>query len=1055
MTASSMAAPKDKLASFNTLWEQRRSSDADQIFLGFAKRPAQSSERDASLEFRTYTFGQVDRLIKAVAGQFHAILPARTRGEPQKTVGLILQSDIDFVITEFALIRLGHAVALLSPNNSAAAIADLVEKSGAVLLVHDQKSRALTAEAVDLLHQNRLNVMVSAGFPVSTLDIDSNETTDGSRAELTEEEQLESTAVCMHSSGSTGFPKIHNYAQYKLVQRQVSFFGRGTSLSTLPFGHAYGNYSLWLCFLEARPLYMVPPSIPLTTQNLIQAMRLSKMTLFHAVPYTLKLIAANTEATAELATAKAVFNGGSSCPKDVGDTLVAAGINLLDFYGATECGGFMMPARMKNPKVSWHTQAVAEAAKEFVFMEPVEGNLYEPVIKDGWSRKHASNRPDGSWAMGDLFTPDTNFPDGWIFVGRKDDTLVHVNGEKTNPVPMESKIRSSKFVDDVLVFGAGKQQTGALVILSQEAEEPGQDAMKLIWPAIEAANSEAPSHSRLLPELIRLLPSTFNFAKADKMSLIRPRAMAAHKDLIEEIYEKYEHGDGSTKVVLGDLLHAREVLRQIVSEAIGSQKISDTEDLFEFGIDSITSERILSAVRRTVQLGDRKLNQMFVFENPTIAGMASNLCSTESSVRGQEQAMLDLVKQYSARVKFQDHPGSQCHDWRAHGVLLTGATGSLGAHLLHQLSRNQFVEKIYCLCRAKDDIDARKRVDESLAARGLPSIGTFPSSIQVHCLAADLAQKDLGLDRGVYATLPQNITTILHCGWPVNFNMSLRSFHSSIEGALNLINLSVDACAGFMFCSSVATVARSRTFPIPEEINKDPSVALPMGYGQSKWVVENLCHEATRAKGVETTILRIGQIAFDTQQGIWNEKEAIPLMIKGIESVHALPDLSAQENDWIPVDKAAEMIIDLLHPEVQLHTMAGVYHIASSVTISWTTVYEGLRQAGLQFDLIPPHEWVAKLQELANDNQALNVKTNPLLKLLHHFARQYGQQPTATPTVPKMVLEQKQVFEPGVTDDLLGWYTQGLKKEWYHTKPLTQEDIVKMVNAWKKTGFLH
>lgn len=46
-------------------------------------------------------------------------------------------------------------------------------------------------------------------------------------------------------------------------------------------------------------------------------------------------------------------------------------------------------------------------------------------------------------------------------------------------------------------------------------------------------------------------------------------------------------------------------------------------------------------------------------------------------------------------------------------VLLTGATGALGAHILHQLLQNSHVRHVYCL--AGGDADPRERVLESLA----------------------------------------------------------------------------------------------------------------------------------------------------------------------------------------------------------------------------------------------------------------------------------------------------------------------------------------------------
>lgn len=983
---------------------------------------------------------------------------------------------------------------LVSANNSAAAIADLVKKTSSDFLLHSPKLAAVTQDARNQLAESGIDVGMHEEVPIPVFhDVKEDEVRDAPRSSLTIEEENQSLLYVLHSSGSTNFPKPLGSTQRAFLTRYARLMPTRSTLSTVPLCHAYGHFNLWGSLSNGKSLYIIPAWVPLTIQNLIKALKGCRPEQFNAVPHTLKLFASSPQASAELAKTKAVLTAGSSCPDEVGDALVDAGVNLINIYGATECAAFMSPARSFSEKYSWRTQAIVDAAKPFVIMDKIDDDLYEPVIKDGWPRKMMSNRPDGSYAMGDLFRPDPECDiGGWIYVGRKDDTLVHVNGEKTNPVPMENKIRTSPWVSDALVFGAGKPQTGALIVLQEGADTQGQDPHKLLWPTIQAANAEAPSHSRLLPEMVRLLPAGTPFVKADKMSLIRRKTVAAHQALIDEIYEAYENGDESSKVILQDSLHARQVVRNLVCDCIETTKITDTQDIFDFGIDSITSERILSALRRNVQLGGRKLSPLFVFENPTIAAMAATLLKGGERDIDQASDMRDMVTKYVSRVKLQDHPGSFLHETRAHTVVLTGATGSLGAHLMHQLCENKFVTKVLCLCRARDDADARRRLDESLSTRGLPSLKALPSHSKAVALASDLARVDLGLSADTFAMMQKEVTAVIHCGWPVNFNMSLRSFETSIQGAVNLINLCVDSCGAFLFCSSVSTVARYPKMEVPEEISTDPAVAIPMGYAQSKWIVENICWEA-RLKGVETSILRIGQMVYDTQKGIWNEKEAPPMMFKSIEAVHALPDATGQTVNWLPVDKAAEMIVKLLEPDVQLRTMAGVYHITSKVNSPWSTVYEGLREAGMKFDLVPPHEWIEKLQAIAqspsprtdhsNDsNGATPTPTaartdNPVLKLLGHFTKLYGKKEVAAEQLANAteaaangttdasdpaknpaahVFVQEQVHNPEMEskDPLNYMYTHGLEHNWYHTDPVSVAQVVKMVEAWRKSGFL-
>lgn len=102
-----------------------------------------------------------------------------------------------------------------------------------------------------------------------------------------------------------------------------------------------------------------------------------------------------------------------------------------------------------------------------------------------------------------------------------------------------------------IVFGAGKPQTGCLILPSDLAKGLSNvEIIEKVWPVIEQANVQAPTHSRLLPEMIEILPSvarrflpldlTFIFYNshgteipiASKMSILRPACYAKFKDLI-------------------------------------------------------------------------------------------------------------------------------------------------------------------------------------------------------------------------------------------------------------------------------------------------------------------------------------------------------------------------------------------------------------------------------------------------------------------------------------------------------------------------------------------
>jgi hypothetical protein len=79
---------------------------------------------------------------------------------------------------------------------------------------------------------------------------------------------------------------------------------------------------------------MFNASLPLSSHNLVEAMEATEPESFHGVPYALKLLAESERGILALKHCKLVLFGGSSCPDELGDKLVEAGVYLVGHYGA-------------------------------------------------------------------------------------------------------------------------------------------------------------------------------------------------------------------------------------------------------------------------------------------------------------------------------------------------------------------------------------------------------------------------------------------------------------------------------------------------------------------------------------------------------------------------------------------------------------------------------------------------------------------------------------------------------------------------------------------------
>lgn len=237
----------------------------------------------------------------------------------------------------------------------------------------------------------------------------------------------------------------------------------------------------------------------------------------------------------------------------------------------------------------------------------------------------------------------------------------------------------------------------------------------------------------------------------------------------------------------------------------------------------------------------------------------------------------------------------------------------------------------------------------------------------------------------------------------MNFNLGIRSFEEQhIKGVYNLaqfsLSVSTPAPARFFFCSSIATALGT---PSPATILETPisdlKAALPQGYARSKLVGEHIVQNAARDAGALTRILRIGQIVGDGKLGLWNDTEAIPLIIRSALTLKVLPALDGAES-WLPVDTLATIILDLAGISTGAIPVSEfdrdlVYNLQSPHTFSWTSsLLPELQRSGLDFTTVPVAVWLKKLRDYEKNGG--DPERNPAVKLIDHFEAMYGKEKT-------------------------------------------------------------
>lgn len=244
---------------------------------------------------------------------------------------------------------------------------------------------------------------------------------------------------------------------------------------------------------------------------------------------------------------------------------------------------------------------------------------------------------------------------------------------------------------------------------------------------------------------------------------------------------------------------------------------------------------------------------------------------------------------FAAPVSSQiGHMSSRC-------VLVTGATGCLGSHIVAHLAEQPDVRKVICLNRMSSS-DATARQHEALSSRGL----LLEENIsKLDIIETDSSVPNLGLCPEEYQCLVENVTDIVHNAWAMSMTRPVRGFEPQFKAMRNLINLARDCASegrklGFQFISSVSVVGShpflSGQARVPEE-RVDTRSALPMGYADAKLVCEHMLDETLHRhpESFRASSVRIGQISGSKVNGNWNPVEHLVHLIKSSQTLGVFP----------------------------------------------------------------------------------------------------------------------------------------------------------------------
>jgi thioester reductase-like protein len=249
-------------------------------------------------------------------------------------------------------------------------------------------------------------------------------------------------------------------------------------------------------------------------------------------------------------------------------------------------------------------------------------------------------------------------------------------------------------------------------------------------------------------------------------------------------------------------------------------------------------------------------------------------------------------------------------------VLLTGASGFLGAFLVQQLfAQLSSTAVVHCHLRA-DNVEAGTlRLVRSLKAHGVWT-DDMEDRLTVH--VGDLAAPRLGLAKREFDELASTIDIIFHNGAYVHWILPYEALKATnVDSTKEVLHLSLAGAREtlLVFVSTNGVFDNYQRTTHGETISSDDSLSRPLGlrggYSQSKFVADRMLLRAAK-RGARIAVFRPAYILGDSVTGVWNVDDFLARILKGCLQLGAYPTFAEGEDPPIegaPVDAVAHLIV--------------------------------------------------------------------------------------------------------------------------------------------------
>ncbi|CAG8216066.1 unnamed protein product [Penicillium nalgiovense] len=780
------------------------------------------------------------------------------------SVAVFQEPGADWICSLLAIFRVGAVYVPLDLKNGLPRLAGAVDVARPRVILHDHSTEARVPD---------LQAAQAAFVNVSDIHMNCD-------AKVSNRARAESTAAILFTSGSTGVPKgivlPHScFATHAEAVEKDWNVGPVVVLQQIALSFDFSLHQIFTALANGGTLCVVSSENRGDPYEITKIMKQEGVTHTLATPTEYGMwFDAGSDILSRCSSWKWALVGGEALPKSIVRRfrdLNSSSLRLFDFYGPVEAtialtkgevdfalADTEQPIPVGSLLPNYSVYILDEAlqplpigvpgeivvggpgvAAGYLGQEELTDEKFIPVpsnLQDTRSREHGWNRLYRTGDRGRLNNDGTLIYEGRI----NGDDQVKLRGIRIELGEVENAILkvADGNVSQAVVAIHGEEADKflvAYVVLSSQGEESSNKLLTAIKAALPLPNYMRPS--LYIP--IDSVPMNVH-GKTDRKALYNihlpdiatsgPSEPGRMNDQEEKLCEQW-----------------KEVLPS------SGATISAGTDFFHVGGNSLLLVKLQRRLKEAFTFSPRLADLM---NSSTLSDMARLLEDTSANV-------VDWEAETSVPASWTDFAGSATTSARNDGmtVVLTGATGYIGRHLLPSLLESHRVSKIICLVRDKTKL--------------------LSKSQKVIAISCSFDKTNLGLTSDEISYLSDNADIVVHCA-------ANRSFWDDYQ-ALRAVN--------FQSVRDIARLCLPRRVPlhffssgaIADHADKIASGDVHDGYLTSKWAAEKFLHNLFQQFNLPVHIHRPSAASADTTYTI--DSIVLQHFIECAQRVGARPDL--------------------------------------------------------------------------------------------------------------------------------------------------------------------